>query len=80
MIKKATTPAIFTLLLLPLYGCSTPSTGSTGEWEVSTIEPIPKKSPPKRAGKCRKRGCDNHRLIFNPAEKPPSATDLHRDW
>lgn len=80
MNTTATSPAVFALLLLSLNGCISPPYADTAQWGYYTMEPLRQNPPPKRAGNCRKRGCYNHRLIFNPADKAPSATDLHRGW
>lgn len=29
---------------------------------------------------CRKRGCDNDKLFFNPATPEPSVNTIHRGW
>lgn len=29
---------------------------------------------------CRKRGCDNDKLFFNPATPEPSVNSIHRGW
>ena len=29
---------------------------------------------------CRKRGCDNDKLFFNPGKSEPSVTTIHRGW
>ncbi len=29
---------------------------------------------------CRKRGCDNHKLFFNPGKTEPSVNTIHRGW
>nr|WP_245362644.1 hypothetical protein [Pseudomonas sp. BP8] len=29
---------------------------------------------------CRKRGCDNHKLFFNPGTPEPSVNTIHRGW
>ncbi|MFJ4157721.1 hypothetical protein ACIPZF_23355 [Pseudomonas sp. NPDC089752] len=29
---------------------------------------------------CRKRGCDNHKLFFNPGKTEPNVNTIHRGW
>ncbi|MDZ3994873.1 hypothetical protein [Pseudomonas sp. Teo4] len=29
---------------------------------------------------CRKRGCDNDKLFFNPGKTEPSVNTIHRGW
>ena len=29
---------------------------------------------------CRKRGCDNDKLVFNPAKTEPNINTIHRGW
>ncbi|MDH0301223.1 MULTISPECIES: hypothetical protein [unclassified Pseudomonas] len=31
-------------------------------------------------GSCRKRGCDNGKLFFNPGQPEPSVNTIHRGW
>ncbi|QVM91144.1 hypothetical protein JYG34_24600 [Pseudomonas entomophila] len=31
-------------------------------------------------GSCRKRGCDNGKLFFNPGKPEPSINSIHRGW
>jgi hypothetical protein len=31
-------------------------------------------------GSCRKRGCDNGKLFFNPGQPEPSVNSIHRGW
>ena len=34
----------------------------------------------KADGSCRKRGCDNSKLIFNPGKMEPDVNSMHRGW
>lgn len=29
---------------------------------------------------CRRRGCDDHKLFFDPAQPEPGVNSTHRDW
>ncbi|WDY57756.1 hypothetical protein [Pseudomonas sp. PSKL.D1] len=36
--------------------------------------------PLRTESPCRKRGCDNHKLFFNPGKTEPSVNTIHRGW
>jgi len=36
--------------------------------------------PLRTESPCRKRGCDNDKLFFNPGKTEPSVTTIHRGW
>jgi len=36
--------------------------------------------PLRTESPCRKRGCDNHKLFFNPGKTEPNVNTIHRGW
>ncbi len=70
-------------LVLLLTACSHPA---PREPEPSLNWPMPAaqlgdhRGLPQATEPCRRRGCDNHKLFFNPAKPEPDATTLHRGW
>ena len=55
--------------------------GSNLDWNTPGMQlggdnglPIRHESP------CRKRGCDNDKLFFNPGKTEPSVNTIHRGW
>ncbi|MNG96450.1 hypothetical protein D3C79_555170 [compost metagenome] len=36
--------------------------------------------PLRTESPCRKRGCDNHKLFFNPGKTEPGVNTIHRGW
>jgi hypothetical protein len=36
--------------------------------------------PLRTESPCRKRGCDNDKLFFNPGKSEPSVNTIHRGW
>lgn len=75
--------ALFTLALA-LTGCAgstySPNTPSLG-WETPGMQLGGDRGLPLRADTpCRKRGCDNDKLFFNPATPEPSVNSIHRGW
>ncbi len=82
---KQTTPLTFLALALALGGCtpnsaSTPKTANL-DWETPAMQLGGDRGLPLQAdAPCRKRGCDNHKLFFNPAEPEPNVTSIHRGW
>lgn len=73
--------ALLSLLLL-LAGCSSPPTHATSpDWDLPAMQlggdrglPLQTHSP------CKKRGCDNHKLFFNPGQSEPGVNAMHRGW
>lgn len=71
-------------LTLTLAGCSgsrPPAEHNELGWNTPGMQlggdnglPLRVQSP------CRKRGCDNDKLFFNPGKTEPSANTLHRGW
>lgn len=79
-----TKPLALLTLALALTGCASStaphSTSSLG-WNHPAMQlggdnglPLRTESP------CRKRGCDNDKLFFNPGKTEPSVTTIHRGW
>ncbi|WEK30779.1 MAG: hypothetical protein P0Y58_00890 [Candidatus Pseudomonas phytovorans] len=36
--------------------------------------------PLRTESPCRKRGCDNDKLFFNPSKSEPNVNTIHRGW
>ncbi|EKT4522342.1 hypothetical protein QEM13_001568 [Pseudomonas putida] len=75
--------ALFTLALA-LTACAgntySPNTPSLG-WETPGMQLGGDRGLPLRVDTpCRKRGCDNDKLFFNPATPEPSVNSIHRGW
>ncbi|WP_341797326.1 MULTISPECIES: hypothetical protein [unclassified Pseudomonas] len=77
--------ALLTLALaLALTGCAggtSPHPNSNLGWNHPGMQlggdnglPLRTESP------CRKRGCDNDKLFFNPGKSEPSVNTIHRGW
>ncbi|MFK5732706.1 hypothetical protein KW869_04145 [Pseudomonas urmiensis] len=69
---------------LALGGCAnntpTPKTTDLG-WNTPGMQLGGDHGLPLRAETpCRKRGCDNDKLFFNPATPEPSVNTIHRGW
>ncbi|HGM5579063.1 TPA: hypothetical protein ACKP22_000720 [Pseudomonas putida] len=83
---KHTTPFTLLALGLVLSGCSSSSSSYTPktsnlDWETPGMQLGGDRGLPLRVDdRCRKRGCDNHKLFFNPAEPEPSVNSIHRGW
>ncbi len=61
-------------------GPSHPAPGNLG-WNHPGMQLGGDRGLPLRADNtCRKRGCDNDKLFFNPGKTEPSVTTLHRGW
>lgn len=77
---------IIALLTLPLIltACtsSTPNPHNGNlDWNIPGMQLGGDHGLPLRAETpCRKRGCDNHKLFFNPATPEPSVNTIHRGW
>ena len=77
-------PLALLTLALALTGCANgtaPHTTSSLGWNHPGMQlggdnglPLRTESP------CRKRGCDNDKLFFNPGKTEPSVTTIHRGW
>ncbi len=65
------------VFLVTLSACSTPP--SYPEREEPWVEVVRQK-PAAHRGPCKRRGCDNHRLIFDPGRPEPDGRAMHRDW
>lgn len=82
---KQTTALTALALALALTGCApnsanAPKTASLG-WETPGMQLGGDRGLPLQAeAPCRRRGCDNHKLFFNPAEPEPSVNSIHRGW
>lgn len=71
-------------LALALAGCASntysPKTSSL-DWDMPGMQLGGDRGLPLRAETpCRKRGCDNDKLFFNPAQAEPSVNSIHRGW
>ncbi|MNJ64718.1 hypothetical protein D3C77_606890 [compost metagenome] len=79
-----TKPLALLTLALALTGCAggtSPHPTSNLGWNHPGMQlggdnglPLRTESP------CRKRGCDNDKLFFNPGKTEPSVTTIHRGW
>ncbi|RCL27481.1 hypothetical protein C6A77_09375 [Pseudomonas sp. AFG_SD02_1510_Pfu_092] len=77
-------PLALLTLTLALTGCASgtaPHSPSSLGWNHPAMRlggdnglPLRTESP------CRKRGCDNDKLFFNPGKTEPSVTTIHRGW
>ena len=75
---------LLALLTFALTGCAggtSPNPSSNLDWNPPGMQlggdnglPLRTESP------CRKRGCDNDKLFFNPGKSEPSVTTMHRGW
>ncbi|NIE77012.1 hypothetical protein F3J44_08035 [Pantoea sp. Tr-811] len=63
--------------LLTLSACSTLPSYPT--WEEPSVEVV-RQQPAVHQVPCKRRGCDNHRLIFDPSRPEPNGRAMHRDW
>ncbi|MFJ4344638.1 hypothetical protein [Pseudomonas sp. NPDC089401] len=71
-------------MTLTLGACAnhpTPQPASSLDWNTPGMQlggdnglPLRTESP------CRKRGCDNDKLFFNPGKTEPSVNTIHRGW
>nr|WP_217433386.1 MULTISPECIES: hypothetical protein [Pseudomonas] len=85
IVPHAKSLALLTLSLA-LTACSngsgtTPQHTSNLDWNTPGMQlggdnglPLRVESP------CRKRGCDNDKLFFNPAKTEPNVNTIHRGW
>ncbi|WP_406820627.1 hypothetical protein ACJA3S_01330 [Pseudomonas sp. KnCO4] len=79
-----TKPLALLCLTLALTACASstpPQPRSSLDWNHPGMQlggdnglPLRTESP------CRKRGCDNDKLFFNPGKTEPSVTTIHRGW
>jgi len=77
-------PLALLSLTLALTACASdpaPHHTSTLDWNTPGMQlggdnglPLRVESP------CRKRGCDNDKLFFNPGKTEPSVNTIHRGW
>ena len=77
-------PLALLTLALALTGCASgtaPHANSNLGWNHPGMQlggdnglPLRTESP------CRKRGCDNDKLFFNPGKSEPSVNTIHRGW
>ena len=77
-------PLALLTLALALTGCAggtSPHPNSNLGWNHPGMQlggdnglPLRTESP------CRKRGCDNDKLFFNPGKSEPSVSTIHRGW
>lgn len=69
---------------LALAGCasSTPPAKPTPlGWDMPGMQLGGDRGLPLHADTpCRKRGCDNDKLFFNPGKTEPSVNTIHRGW
>lgn len=79
-----TKPFALLCCALALAGCASsthsPKTSSL-DWDMPGMQLGGDRGLPLRAQTpCRKRGCDNDKLFFNPAQAEPSVNSIHRGW
>ena len=80
-----TKPFALLCCALALAGCAgntsqSPKAPSLG-WDMPGMQLGGDRGLPVRADTpCRKRGCDNDKLFFNPAQTEPNVTSIHRGW
>ncbi|AXQ50137.1 MAG TPA: hypothetical protein DGQ94_03915 [Pseudomonas sp.] len=80
------TTSLFALmgLTVTLTGCMSghqPAEHNGLDWNTPGMQLGGDNGLPLRAeSPCRKRGCDNDKLFFNPGKTEPSVTTLHRGW
>ncbi|MFA7901270.1 hypothetical protein ACEODG_27735 [Pseudomonas aeruginosa] len=75
-------PLALLAFALALTACapSHPAPGNLG-WNHPGMQLGGDRGLPLRADHtCRKRGCDNDKLFFNPGKTEPSVTTIHRGW
>lgn len=78
-------PLALLTFALAATGCAstapTPKTPSLG-WDMPGMQLGGDRGLPLRtdSAPCRKRGCDNHKLFFNPGEPEPGVNTIHRGW
>ena len=66
-------------LMISLSACS--NVASFPKWEEPTVEITRQSSlPHRKPGFCKRKGCDNHRLFFDPSRPETKATQMHRGW
>lgn len=68
-----------------LTACAThtppqPTQLAATDWPMPVMHLGDDRGLPRGVEPCQKRGCDNHKLFFNPAKPEPDATTLHRGW
>ena len=78
-------PLILLACTLALGACAsgTPKPhGSNLDWNTPGMQLGGDNGLPLRAveSPCRKRGCDNDKLFFNPAKTEPNVNTIHRGW
>lgn len=88
IVRRIATVTTLKALALPLFAllltaCAAPAPhnpGTSADWPVPTMQLGDKRGLPQGFEPCRKRGCDNNKLFFNPAQPEPSPNTLHRGW
>lgn len=79
-----TKPFALLCCALALAGCNSSSYSSKPPslgWDMPGMQLGGDRGLPLHAETpCRKRGCDNDKLFFNPAQAGPSANNIHRGW
>ncbi|AYG47424.1 hypothetical protein DV532_01425 [Pseudomonas sp. Leaf58] len=71
----------FALALTGCAGGTTPHPASNLGWNHPGMQLGGDNGLPLRADSpCRKRGCDNDKLFFNPGKTEPNVTTIHRGW
>ncbi|MFJ4393597.1 hypothetical protein [Pseudomonas sp. NPDC089396] len=78
-------PLILLACTLALGACASGPTkphGSNLDWNTPGMQLGGDNGLPLRAveSPCRKRGCDNDKLFFNPAKTEPNVNTIHRGW
>ncbi len=69
-------PLTLLAALITLPGCGTPSHPTHSAWDTP-LQPL----PVQPTTHCTKRGCHEHKpMIFDPTQREPDATTLHRGW
>jgi hypothetical protein len=77
-------PLALLTLAMALTACAggTPSQPSSNlGWDTPAMQLGGDRGLPLRAEPpCRKRGCDNDKLFFNPGKTEPNVNTIHRGW
>ncbi|MFK3771654.1 hypothetical protein [Pseudomonas sp. NPDC089406] len=82
--KHAKPFALLTVALV-MTGCASPAPTAkptTLDWNTPGMQLGGDRGLPLHATEspCRKRGCDNDKLFFNPGKTEPGVNTIHRGW
>lgn len=77
-------PFALLTLALALTGCASsapPAQPASLDWNTPGMQLGGDRGLPLHADSpCRKRGCDNDKLFFNPGKSEPGINTIHRGW